>query len=201
MSRSTCRRGHTVAILGRTSDGHCRACRHQDDLRRAKNPARREKTRAAIRRWGRKNRDYLRLYQHEWQKTNHDRVAATQSRYYYRNREHRIAVSSAWLREHPEARRMAGQNCRARRWEAISHPIPRAVLRPLFVYYRRRCAYCFGPYEELDHLYPLSKGGAHSLENLAPSCRRCNRRKNNRPIWTLLTPMPTGEQLNTGREM
>lgn len=37
------------------------------------------------------------------------------------------------------------------------------------------CAYC-GATEELqvDHIYPYSKGGAHSIENFQPLCRACN---------------------------
>jgi 5-methylcytosine-specific restriction endonuclease McrA len=33
---------------------------------------------------------------------------------------------------------------------------------------------------EFDHVMPLSKGGAHSMENVKVSHRRCNRRKHAR---------------------
>ena len=39
------------------------------------------------------------------------------------------------------------------------------------------CVYCGGPYEHIDHFYPLSKGGQHSLANLVPSCKKCNQSK------------------------
>lgn len=39
------------------------------------------------------------------------------------------------------------------------------------------CNYCPGPYESDDHVIPLSRGGAHSLENLAPACMACNAEK------------------------
>jgi 5-methylcytosine-specific restriction endonuclease McrA len=32
---------------------------------------------------------------------------------------------------------------------------------------------------ELDHIVPISKGGAHSYANTACSCRRCNGLKSN----------------------
>lgn len=37
------------------------------------------------------------------------------------------------------------------------------------------CAYC-GATEDLqvDHIYPYSKGGAHSIENFQPLCKPCN---------------------------
>ena len=37
-----------------------------------------------------------------------------------------------------------------------------------------RCAYCGGPFEHVDHVKPLSKGGPHCLSNLRPACAPCN---------------------------
>ncbi|GHG18204.1 hypothetical protein CBQ26_06100 [Deinococcus indicus] len=45
------------------------------------------------------------------------------------------------------------------------------------------CAYCGQPNDaegrgfQLDHVQPLSQGGAHALENLVVACARCNRAK------------------------
>ena len=36
---------------------------------------------------------------------------------------------------------------------------------------------CDVVYEHMDHLTPLSRGGSHALENLAPACGRCNMQK------------------------
>jgi 5-methylcytosine-specific restriction endonuclease McrA len=43
------------------------------------------------------------------------------------------------------------------------------------------CQYCGAPAENLDHVVPRSKGGAHSWDNVVAACRRCNSRKENRP--------------------
>lgn len=51
--------------------------------------------------------------------------------------------------------------------------------------YRNRCAYCGvgltrvqGPWcLEWDHVIPISRGGHHSVGNLLPTCRACNRGK------------------------
>jgi 5-methylcytosine-specific restriction endonuclease McrA len=39
------------------------------------------------------------------------------------------------------------------------------------------CPYCADPVKEIDHKQPLSKGGAHALENLQMLCQDCNRSK------------------------
>jgi 5-methylcytosine-specific restriction endonuclease McrA len=45
----------------------------------------------------------------------------------------------------------------------------------------KACAYCTGcPATTLDHIVPLSRGGAHSNDNLAPACVGCNSSKSGR---------------------
>lgn len=48
-----------------------------------------------------------------------------------------------------------------------------------------RCYYCNRGAESMDHLVPLSKGGANCVENLVPSCKSCNSKKGskNPGIW------------------
>jgi 5-methylcytosine-specific restriction endonuclease McrA len=53
-----------------------------------------------------------------------------------------------------------------------------ADIKSRIALFRNRCAYCLGPYEALDHLWPLSRAGLHVLTNLYPACRSCNSRKN-----------------------
>jgi 5-methylcytosine-specific restriction endonuclease McrA len=49
-------------------------------------------------------------------------------------------------------------------------------------YWGNRCylnleGICTGSVDELDHVKPISKGGAHMLANARPACRPCNRSK------------------------
>ena len=36
------------------------------------------------------------------------------------------------------------------------------------------CAYCGDVADQVDHVYPKSKGGADELDNLVAACKRCN---------------------------
>lgn len=46
---------------------------------------------------------------------------------------------------------------------------------------KQPCEYCgANPGGEIDHVIPLSRGGLHVLENLAPCCRSCNRSKSDK---------------------
>ena len=45
-----------------------------------------------------------------------------------------------------------------------------------------KCWICGGPFQEIDHVIPLAKGGLHTLSNLRPSCTYCNRSKGTKLI-------------------
>lgn len=53
----------------------------------------------------------------------------------------------------------------------------------------KRCAYCGGPGDTVDHVLPRSRGGADTWDNLACACRGCNNRKADR------TPVEAGMRL------
>jgi len=70
--------------------------------------------------------------------------------------------------------------------------IPATLRRQVREMSAGRCAYCHTPEEltvttfEVDHVVPISAGGATILENLCLSCPTCNRRKSVRQ--SLLDP-------------
>lgn len=47
-------------------------------------------------------------------------------------------------------------------------------------YFGHKCWMCGGAFEAVDHVIPLTKGGAECLANLRPACRSCNSRKHNK---------------------
>lgn len=59
----------------------------------------------------------------------------------------------------------------------LSAPLSR---RAVFARDGHRCQYCGGSAENLDHVLPRSRGGAHTWDNVVASCRACNARKEDR---------------------
>ncbi len=49
--------------------------------------------------------------------------------------------------------------------------------RSVFARDGHRCQYCGAQAENIDHVVPRSRGGAHSWDNVVASCRRCNAAK------------------------
>lgn len=52
--------------------------------------------------------------------------------------------------------------------------------RGVFLRDGQTCQYCGQPAENVDHVVPRSRGGAHEWENVVAACRRCNSRKKDR---------------------
>jgi 5-methylcytosine-specific restriction endonuclease McrA len=45
----------------------------------------------------------------------------------------------------------------------------------VLAFYSYGCAYCPADHwDHQDHVVPLSKGGIHGIENVVPSCAKCN---------------------------
>lgn len=99
---------------------------------------------------------------YRWRKNNPDKVAKIDRRYleshrekiYLKNNKRRVKIKeSAFLVLDKEIRRL----------------------------YSGNCIHC-GSSERItmDHLIPVSRGGRHSIGNLAPMCKSCNSRKGKR---------------------
>jgi 5-methylcytosine-specific restriction endonuclease McrA len=97
----------------------------------------------------------------------------------YRAR-HKEQVNAGYKRyrqKHPEVRRTISQRRRAREMGAAGNYTTREWFA-LLEYYERRCGYCGDSgVLQADHRVPLSRGGAHKIENIIPACGPCNREK------------------------
>ena len=107
----------------------------------------------------------------------------TQCREYYRL--HRNDVLERTRRNNRmslELRRAAESKRRARANASVSHYTTDDI-RIMMVRQRGCCYWCkrkITKYYEVDHVWPLSKGGSNGIENIVLSCQSCNRHKNQR---------------------
>lgn len=81
---------------------------------------------------------------------------------------------------------------RARKANAPVNDFTAAQWRDLQEHFQHRCAYCgkrAKGHLTQDHLTPLSKGGSHTLGNIAPACRSCNGKKRTGPPPVPVQPL------------
>lgn len=92
-------------------------------------------------------------------------------------RERRRERDREYARANRVAFRVHTNKSDARRKSAPMLEFTTAQVMERMAYWGNRCWICSGPFESIDHVKPIAKGGWHILANLRPSCRPCNNRK------------------------
>lgn len=154
--------------------------------------ANREKRRAKDRAWRERNRERKRATDRAYRKRNRERLQAYARAYFRCNRRKFAETERAYHRAHPEKMRERVRRRRARLRGARRVAV--VTEAQVIAAYGERCYLCDAPLEavpmHLDHVVPLARGGAHTLENLRPSCARCNLRKGAKTPEELLRDYP-----------
>ncbi len=118
----------------------------------------------------------------DWQAKNHDKVIAAKKKWRDGNPEKQREATRLWAKQHPveclaRAHRHRALKVNARGTCTGEQAAGRVAL------YGGLCAYCgIRPYEHLDHVIALSKGGTNWPANIRPACRWCNTSKGNKPL-------------------
>ncbi len=109
-------------------------------------------------------------------------------------------IKNRWYRNNPKKQKESMRKWRERNrlYDSLRGSHRRALIRSadlreedmaeVVAYYGDECVYCGNPMTGFDHLHPLSRGGLHVVENLAPACFSCNSRKQDRSIWFMIGP-------------
>ena len=105
--------------------------------------------------------------------SNRERILAQRKRRYLVDHDELRRRAKEHRRKNPESVRASEQKSRALRANAKGRASA-AQIKSRVDFYGGRCAYCGGPYEHLDHVIPLSRGGMHVPSNLRPACAKCN---------------------------
>lgn len=106
---------------------------------------------------------------------------AEQRAYYERNREKLVAGSVQWAKDNPERAALTSRLKKQRRRAA--GVLTAAEWRQIQAQYGHRCLACGsdGPLT-IDHIVPVSKGGANTAANVQPLCGPCNSSKGTKTI-------------------
>lgn len=138
-------------------------------------------------RYYRRHKEFMNAKSKAWREKNRDRAAASSRRSYAKHADKRRAESRVASKRYRE--RMRGtpeqierDRLRAERRRARKAQVPDTLTGAewdtICRRFKQRCAYC-GRLRKLtqDHVIPISKGGAHSADNVVPACRPCNSSK------------------------
>ena len=109
----------------------------------------------AQKKWRQENLELVRKISNNWKKNNPDKV-------------------KKYKEDNKELYRECARRRRARKRQATIQTFTIKELNDRMSVFGYRCAYCNGPFEHIDHVKPLSKGGPHCLSNLRPACKACN---------------------------
>ena len=133
--------------------------------------------------YAKKHRLHRRRKAKEWREKNIERARANDRKRYYENPDRRNNVKR-WMEKYPERVR-AHQNAHNAKVSSYRRGAPgmasAQAIRWRMEMWGEKCWICGGPFEEVDHVKPLAKGGSNWPANLRPACRPCNLRK--RDLW------------------
>lgn len=158
---------------------------------RKQNP---EKYRASSRASAKKYRDAnaksVAAYKRAWREANAERIAVAEKQRYWSNREQSLRQSREYYQTNTERLKQQARLWRANNLEQAKIGERRRRSRKYCAVSQRwrlsecdalACFWCgrglLGALPELDHVMPLSLGGADDETNMVRACRSCNRRK------------------------
>lgn len=183
-----------------TQERQCEDCEQvykpRNGISRKCDPCRKASQLAYNRRWRENNPNYHSEYNKRWREENPDRrkayldwyrsthperVKATYRRWESANPDH----AREWLAKNRERARENVRRRRSRLRAVATFAITERDIKRMLARHRNCCAYCSEPLTDgyhVDHVVPVSRGGANGIGNLAPACASCNVSKRN---WLL----------------
>lgn len=150
-----------------------------------------EKRKEEARRYYQRHSEKIKCRARCWELEHPEHTRKRKAQYYQDHQERMKEISRLWSEENPEKMReyqchyrkrnkekmrIDANNRRAREMKAAGY-VSLEQLNARIKYYGGLCYICGGPYGEIDHVIPLSKGGSNWPANLRPICKSCNTSK------------------------
>jgi len=142
-------------------------------------------------------RDNKGLFVNVTKKQTPEELKEYRSKYYYLNKERINKMALEWGRRNKDKRRISKDKWRAKNQELTNFysrnyhyrkklSTGRHTLNDIRLLYTRFpiCPYCNSKKSNtIDHVIPLSRGGANDIFNLVAVCVSCNSKKKDKTLW------------------
>ena len=119
---------------------------------------------------------YSKVYYKVYYKRHREKIAARQKVYRDRHQKKLAIYRKVYREGHLEQFRMYATQHRVLKAGASGYATVEQI-QARIDYYGKCCYICGAPYEHIDHVIPLSKGGSNWPANLRPTCSKCNLKK------------------------
>lgn len=131
-----------------------------------------------------RNKERARADRRQYYALNKDQMNARVRANYRANSEKRLVQIQEWKDANPD--KISAMSAQRRGWKAgASGTVTDEQIAARVELFGGLCAYCGSqPYEHLDHVIALARGGTNWPANLRPACAECNLSKNAR-TWPL----------------
>lgn len=123
-----------------------------------------------------------RKYEQEWIAKNSEKAYLKNSQYWHNNKEKRQKQAKAWRKANPERVEFHRKKYRVK----VATGNNPEVAEYGMVLLNGPCFYCGKPAETIDHIVPVSAGGANDCTNLAAACKSCNSSKGDKSLFQFL---------------
>ena len=156
---------------GKYLDGRlarCKQCRSEDAAERYKRD--RDKILASNRRWMSENKEAHKVASRKWYEKNYERHKAN---------------CAQWAQKNPQKVQVHVRARRAAKLGASGSATYEQIMARV-AYFGWKCWMCGQPWQEIDHVKPLARGGSNWPSNLRPACKSCNSSKRHK--WPYLSP-------------
>lgn len=140
-----------------------------------------------MREWRNSHQQYRKEKRREWHQANKPDQNIKTRQYYATHKKQIYEKHKEWRLADPTLSRWHA-SVRHQRLKGTPNDLTREQWLARLEEFGHHCAYCWAEGVPLtqDHLIPIVKGGAHTIDNVVPACKPCNAKKQARSMLEVL---------------